>query len=51
MVLSGEGCIGLTSPKTHGTGAPPALVTATPWTENAPATQAMMMIPPRTAVP
>jgi hypothetical protein len=47
----GEGGFGFPIPKRHGTGAPPAPVTTTPWTENAPRTQAMTTAPPRTAGP
>jgi hypothetical protein len=49
--LSGEGSSGLPSPRRRGKGAPFAPFTTTPWMENAPATQAMMMVPPRTAAP
>jgi hypothetical protein len=47
MALSGEGGFGLPSPRRHNVGAPPAPVTTTPWTENAPTTQAMMTVPPQ----
>jgi hypothetical protein len=48
---SGEGCFGLPSLGRHNTGAPPTPVTTTPWTENAPAIQALMTVPPRMAAP
>jgi hypothetical protein len=44
--LSGEGGFGLPSPRRCGTRALPTPVTTTPWTENAPPTQAMMNVPP-----
>jgi hypothetical protein len=48
---SGEGGSSLPSPRRRCTGAPFAHVTTTPWMENTPATQAMMMVPTRAAVP
>jgi hypothetical protein len=48
---SGEGSFGFPSPKRCGTGALVAPVTTTPRMENAPATQATMIVPPRTVVP
>jgi hypothetical protein len=51
MMSSEVGGFGLPSLKRHGTGAPLAPVTTTPWMENAPATQAMMMVPPQMATP
>jgi hypothetical protein len=45
---SGEGSFGLPSPRSRGTGAPPAPIATTPWMENAPATRAMIMVPPQT---
>jgi hypothetical protein len=43
---SGEGGFGLPSPRRHDMRALPAPLTTTPWLENAPATRAMMMVPP-----
>jgi hypothetical protein len=51
MASSREGGFGLPSPRRCGTGTLPAPVTATPWMENAPATQAMMTVPPQSAAP
>jgi hypothetical protein len=51
MASSGEGGSGLPSPRRHEAGALPAPVTTTPWMENAPATEAMMTVPPWTAAP
>jgi hypothetical protein len=48
---SGEGSFGLPSPRMCGTGALLAPITITPQMENAAATQATMMVPPRMAVP
>jgi hypothetical protein len=49
--LSSAGSFNLHSSRRRGTGASLALITTTPRMENAPATQAMMIVPPRTAVP
>jgi hypothetical protein len=46
MASSGEGGSALPSPRRHGMRALPAPVIATPRIENAPATQAMTMVPP-----
>jgi hypothetical protein len=51
MSSSVDGGFGLLSPRRHGMGAPPTPVTTTPWMENVPATQTMMMVPPRMTVP
>jgi hypothetical protein len=45
-----EGGSGLPSPRRHGTGAPPTPAPTTSWLENAPATQAMMMVSLRAVV-
>jgi hypothetical protein len=47
MMSSGEGGSSLPSPRRRDTGALPTFVTITPWMENAPATQAMVTVPPR----
>jgi hypothetical protein len=49
MASSGEDGSGLPSPRRHGTGAPPTPVTATSWLENALATRAKTIVPPRVA--
>jgi hypothetical protein len=49
MASSREGGFVLPSPRRHGTGAPPAPITTTPWMENAPVTLATMTVPPWTA--
>jgi hypothetical protein len=49
MTSSREGGSGLPYPRRHDTGALPAPVTAKLWMEDAPATQTMMMVPPRGA--
>jgi hypothetical protein len=51
MVSSREGGSGLPSPRRHGTGALPAPIITTPRMENALATQAMTIVPPRMAAP
>jgi hypothetical protein len=51
MTSSDEGGSTLPSPRRRGTGASPAPITATPWMENATATQVMTMVPPRLAAP
>jgi hypothetical protein len=48
---SEHGGFGLPSPRRRGTRASLAPITATPWLENAPATQATMTVPPRMEVP
>jgi hypothetical protein len=44
---SGEGGSALPSPRRHGMGDSPAPITTAPWMEKTPATQVMMMVPPR----
>jgi hypothetical protein len=51
MTSSREGGSGLPYPRRHDTGDLPAPVTAKLWMEDAPATQAMMMVPPRALEP
>jgi hypothetical protein len=51
MESSGEGSFDLPSPKKHSAGASLTRATTTPWMENAPATQAMMTVPPWTMAP
>jgi hypothetical protein len=48
---SGARAFGFPSPRRRGIGASHAAVMTTRWMENAPATQATMMVPPRKAVP
>jgi hypothetical protein len=50
-VSSGEEGFDLPSPRRRGTGAPPAPVSTTPWTNNVLATQVMMTVPPRIVAP
>jgi hypothetical protein len=45
-VSSGEGSFGLPSPRRRDTWASLDPATTTPWMENVPATQVMMMVPP-----
>jgi hypothetical protein len=51
MASSGEGGSDLPSPRRCGTGVSPTPITATPWMEDALATQAMTLVPPRVAAP
>jgi hypothetical protein len=53
MASSGEeeGGLGLPSSKRHDMGGLPHPVMTTPWLEDAPATQAMMTVPPRALAP
>jgi hypothetical protein len=51
MTCSREGGSGLPSSKRHDMWPPPTLVMTTPWLEDTPATQAMMMVPPWVLAP
>jgi hypothetical protein len=51
IASSGEGGSALFSPRRCGTGPSSAPITTTPWMENAPGAQAMMMLPQQMAAP